>query len=107
MGVDVTTIIPEGAPPEIARRFVPCATFRMPRLKNPVLRFPVLSVYSQYFMPHSVFSLSFDIVQIESAFALPLSKMHRIAHREDLVFDMHSVAALDLQPYIPSPLKLP
>ena len=106
MGAEVTTIIPKGGSSSVSSRFEPSIKFQTLPVSNLALKYFSLSLFSQYMVPPPVYHDRFDIVQIESAYALPLSKMRRLAGKNNIVFDMHSIAALDLEPYLPFPLRI-
>ena len=106
-GVNVLTFLPENRNPELSARFAPFVTYRIPTPNVHFLRFVSLSFLNQYLIPQKIVDSTFDIVQIEGALAPPFSKIRRMAHRNDVLFDMHSIIALDLEPYLPSVLKSP
>lgn len=105
LGSNVTPIIPDDGPRELLDRFYPYETFRIPWHRNIFMKYLLRSLTSQYLLPANVLNLDFDIIQMECAYALPFSKLRRIAHRNRIVFDMHSIVARDLAPYIPRPIR--
>ncbi len=107
LGQDVVPFIPRGGGPELTARLEPYASYTAPHLGSASLNYVFLSLMSQYMIPPAVLESSFDIVQVESAYALPLSKLRRISEKREVVFDMHSLAAMDLAPYLPRLLVTP
>ena len=107
LGVSVTPIIPSGISKDLGKKISPYSEWNLPLSNNVMLRYLSLALFCQYFPPPIVHDSSFDILQIECAYALPLSKIRKMAKCNNVIFDMHSIAAIDLSSYIPSIFKLP
>jgi len=98
----VKLIIPDGGDPSIVARFGDSQTFPVPLYGSTNLRFASLLFFSQYLSPQWLFRSGLDILQMEVPIALPLSKIRRLADLPNIVFDMHSIMSIDLQPYLPT-----
>ena len=106
--VTAIPIIPKGGKPEISSSFTPCIKYKIPVLSNSALNYPTLVFFSQYLLSQEVYyNNSFNIIQIEWSYALPFSKMRKIAKEKNVVFDMHSIASIDLAHYFPKLFRKP
>lgn len=91
----------------IASFLEPYQTFKIPLSTNTRLNFVLLTIFSQYLLNSKIQPEKFDIFQIEWPFALPFSKLRQIASQDNVIFDMHSITAFDLAPFIPRLIKRP
>ena len=105
--LEVVPMIPRGGNPEIARAFAPCHFLRVPMPSRPALRYASLAVLSQYIVAAQIEHMTFDLIQFEGACALPFSGLRRMMKREKVIFDMHSIVANELEPYLPPILRYP
>lgn len=105
-GMEVTPFIPKSKNSIVSSHLSPYQEFVIPSPHNLYLRYGSLLFFSQYVVPPRIYdSSSFDIVQIELPIAFPGSKIRKLAKKENVLFDMHSIASLDLHHYLPKPIR--
>ena len=100
-GVSTQAFIPRGGDPDIASRLSPYEEYWTPNFSGAFSRYLGIALTAQYFIPSRLMSPEFDVIQVEWSYALPFSKLRRLARKSNVLFDMHSIAAIDLMPYFP------
>ena len=105
-GMEVTPFIPKNKNTTISSHLSPYQEFVLPSSTNLYIRYGTLLIFSQYCVPTQIYNKSsFDIIQVEWSMAFPKSKLRKMAGRKNVVFDMHSIASLDLRFYLPQPFR--
>ena len=104
-GHDMHVYLPLGKGAEFSRTLANRFVYKSPHLPGQTSNYLVNQLFHHYMLPDLSFLLDTDVVQLELPMLLTFSRLSRMRNRSNVVFDLHSITAFDLEPFIPRLLR--
>jgi glycosyltransferase involved in cell wall biosynthesis len=101
-GHNLKILLPQGMDAKYARSLQNVFTYNSPYLENSTLNYLAGQFFHHYLFNKFDFLNDADIIHADLSLLFPLSRLAKLERRGNVVFDLHSVIALDLEPFIPS-----
>jgi len=93
--------LPIGKGAEYSRGLINRYAYKSPHSSHPPINYVLNQLFRHYSGPKLDFLNDSDIVQVELSMLLPFSRLSNLLEKKNVVFDLHSITAFDLEPFIP------
>lgn len=97
--------LPLGRGARYSQQLINRRAYKSPYSSNQVINYLVNQVFHHYAVPDLSFLDDADIVQLELALLLPFSRLSGMLRKKNVVFDLQSITAFDLEPFIPTHVR--
>ena len=104
-GYDMKILLPFGSGARYAKSLQNVFSYKSPYLENAFLNYVTGQVFHNYLFSKYDFLNDADIIHADISSIFPLSRLDKIIKKGNVVFDLHSIVSLDLEPFIPKYLR--